>query len=337
MLTAFITGLQGQRLTDAERQFLRGTRPCGIILFSRNCSDPGQVQALIAEAKAAIGSDRVLVAVDQEGGRVQRLRPPQWGRLPAAAAIGAIYARDPGAGCLAARSIAHLAADELRRLGFTMNCAPVLDLPVAGAHAVISDRAYGTDPQAVAQLGRAVMNGLMAGGLVPVIKHIPGHGRATSDSHFDLPVVDTDLATLEATDFAPFRALNDAPAAMTAHVVFAALDSQRPASISTLVTQQVIRGSIGFGGLLLSDDLSMRALAGSLAARTNAVHAAGSDLALHCNGVFEEMEAVAAASPPLTGRSEERFERALAATATWEPLDRSAAEASLAEALSTLA
>lgn len=337
MLTAFITGLQGQRLTDAERQYLRSARPSGIILFARNCGDPDQVRALIAEAKTAIGSDRVLVAVDQEGGRVQRLRPPHWHRLPPAAAIGAIYDRDPAAGCRVARSIAHLAADELRRLGFNMNCAPVLDLPVTGAHAIISDRAYGTQSETVAQLGRAVMKGLMAGGVVPVIKHIPGHGRATSDSHFDLPVVDTDLAALEATDFAPFRALNDAPAAMTAHVVFTALDSQRPASISTLVTQQIIRGSIGFGGLLVSDDLSMRALEGSLATRTNAVHAAGSDLALHCNGVFAEMEAVAAASPALTGRSEERFERALAATATWEPLDRSAAEASLADALSTLA
>ena len=335
MLTAFMTGLHGQHLTDAERHYLRSARPAGIILFARNCDSPDQIRALVAEAKSAIGSDRILVAIDQEGGRVQRLRPPHWHRLPTAAALGRMYDSDPAAGCAAARSIAHLVAEELRGLGVNMNCAPVLDLPVAGAHAVISDRAYGIRPEHVARLGRAVMSGLISGGVVPVIKHIPGHGRATSDSHHDLPVVDTDLAILEVTDFAPFRALNDAPAAMTAHVVFTALDSRHPASISTLVTQQIIRGSIGFNGLLLSDDLSMRALAGSLEARARDVHAAGSDLALHCNGAMAEMEEVVAASPALTGHAEARFERALAVTATCEPLDLASAQSSLAEALST--
>lgn len=335
MLTAFMTGLQGHRLTDSERRYLRTARPAGIILFARNCESPDQIRALVDEAKSAIGSGRTLVAIDQEGGRVQRLRPPHWSQLPTAAALGRMYAIQPERGCAVARSIAHLVARELRGLGINMNCAPVLDLPVPGAHAVISDRAYGTTPEQAAKLGRAVMRGLIAGGVVPVIKHIPGHGRATSDSHHDLPVVETDLATLEMTDFAPFRALNDAPAAMTAHVVFTSLDSGHPASISTLVTQQIIRGSIGFNGLLLSDDLSMRALEGDLGARAQAVHAAGSDLALHCNGVMAEMEAVAAACPILTGHAEARYERALSITETCEPLDLAGAQASLAEALST--
>jgi beta-N-acetylhexosaminidase len=333
MRSAFITGLAGPVLTAQEAALLKAAQPCGIILFQRNIAAPDQVRRLVETARAAVGAADLLVLIDQEGGRVQRLRPPHWPNRPAAARYGAAHARDPEGAVRAARFAAGLAARELVALGINTSCAPVLDLPVAGGHDVIGDRAYGSTPERVIALGRAVAEGLLAGGVLPVIKHIPGHGRATKDSHHELPSVAVGRAELEASDFLPFRALADLPAAMTAHVVFAAIDAAAPASISERVTREVIRGSIGFDGLLLSDDLGMAALSGSLPERAQAVLRAGSDLALLCGGDFSEMQAVAAVMPALGGRARARFERACAAIGAAQALDVAAAEACLAEVL----
>jgi beta-N-acetylhexosaminidase len=316
MQKAFITGLSGPAITPAERAFLAAERPAGLILFARNCESPGQIRALVADFKAAVATDRVLIAVDQEGGRVQRLRPPIARELPAAARYGAVFERDPRLAVEAAHLVARLTAEELKAHGIDTCCAPVLDVPVPGAHDVIGDRAYGGALDGIVRLGRAVAEGLMAGGVLPVMKHIPGHGRALADSHLELPVVEAPPAVLAATDFVPFAALADLPAAMTAHVVFSGLDPGKPASISSRVTGDIIRARIGFDGLLMSDDLSMRALSGSLGERTVAVLSAGSDLALHCNGDLAEMQAVAAAAPALRGRAAQRFARALSVART---------------------
>jgi beta-N-acetylhexosaminidase len=333
MATAFITGLSGEVLTPAEKAFLRSAAPCGLILFTRNCRDHAQIRSLVADARAAIGSGDILVLIDQEGGRVQRLRPPLGRALPPAAAYACRYGEDPGSACEWARSAARLVAEDLKALSINTCCAPVLDVPVEGGHDVIGDRAYGTTPDQIAALGRAVAEGFLAGGMLPVVKHIPGHGRATEDSHHDLPVVAAPHDVLSVTDFAPFRALADMPAAMTAHVVFTALDPDAPASTSARVTRDIIRGEIGFDNLLMSDDLSMKALSGTLEARAEAVIRAGSDLALHCNGDLGEMEAVARSVPVLAGKSAERFERAIRLLERSQPFDVARAEASLAEAL----
>lgn len=334
--SALITGLEGTALTPGETDLLRDARPLGIILFARNLQSHDQIRRLVDAAKSAIGSGETLVLIDQEGGRVQRLRPPLGRALPPAAAYAACYAAGrPGDACADARAAARLVADDLRALGINTNCTPVLDLPVDGAHAIIGDRAYGTTVQQVVDLGRAVADGFMAGGVLPVIKHIPGHGRATMDSHLDLPVVDTPREELERTDFAPFAALRDIPAAMTAHVVFAALDPDQPASTSVGVTRDIIRGYIGYDGLLMSDDLGMHALRGSMRARAEAVIAAGSDVALHCSGVLEEMRAVADAVPDLDGDAARRSQRALDVLKTQEEYDCAAAESRLAAVLGT--
>jgi beta-N-acetylhexosaminidase len=336
VLSAFITALAGLDLTPGERSVLRQARPCGVILFARNIADPGQVQRLVQDAKASVGAD-ILVLVDQEGGRVQRLRPPHWRALPPAAAYAAIQAQDPATALDAARLVARLTAADLRVLGINTNCTPVLDVPVAGSHDIIGDRAYGSEPMQVAALGRAVAEGFLAGGVLPVAKHVPGHGRATADSHMSLPVVRTGRDELEATDFAPFRALSDLPAAMTAHVVFSAIDADRAASISPRVTEEIIRGSIGVDGLLMSDDLNMKALSGSVAERAAAVIAAGSDLALLCSGNLSETESVAGAVPALDGAALARYRRACAVFAQQQPFDVGQAEARLVEALHVLA
>ncbi|MEZ5843754.1 MAG: beta-N-acetylhexosaminidase [Hyphomicrobiaceae bacterium] len=330
--SAFITGLSGARLTDDECRFLSDARPAGIILFKRNCESPQQVAALVEAARDA-ACDDMLVLIDQEGGRVQRLGPPHWRALPSAAAFAGLHAVDPARARDAAWKVAWLTARDLTRLRITMNCAPVADLPVPGAHDIIGNRAYGTDVATVTSLARAVAEGLMAGGAVPVMKHIPGHGRAGADSHLALPVVATDRATLSATDFACFRALADLPAAMTAHVVFSDIDADQPASTSEIVIRDVIRTDIGFDGLLMSDDLSMKALAGPMRARAEAVIRAGSDLALHCNGDLSEMHDVAAGAPPLAGRSAQRFAACLAITRRYNPYDGRKAEAALASML----
>jgi beta-N-acetylhexosaminidase len=333
MRTAFITGLSGEILAPPEARFLKSAAPCGLILFTRNCRDPEQIRRLLADAKEAIGSDEILVLIDQEGGRVQRLRPPLGRALPPARAYGRLFERDPERASRVAFLAARLLAEDLIALGINTNCAPVLDVPVPGAHAIIGDRAYSTIPGIVARLGRAVADGFRAGGVLPVIKHIPGHGRATKDSHLDLPIVANPRAELSATDFAPFQDLADMPAAMTAHVVFTTIDSERPASTSPTVTREVIRSEIAFDGLLMSDDLSMQALSGSLRARAEAVIAAGSDLALHCNGDLAEMEAAAAGVPVLAGKALLRYEKALRGLERCESFDSAAAETGLQEVL----
>jgi beta-N-acetylhexosaminidase len=328
--SAFITGLAGETLGHGERVLLSATRPAGIILFARNCTSPDQIKVLVADAKAAIGADDVLVLIDQEGGRVRRLRPPHWRELPSAAAYAALYATDPAGALDAARLAARLTADDLRALGINTNCAPVLDVPVAGAHDIIGDRAYGIAWPQIASLGRSVAEGFMDGGVVPVIKHIPGHGRAIADSHLELPTVTAARADLEASCFAPFHALRDMPAAMTAHVVFSAIDPAAPASTSALVTEDVIRGKIGFDGLLMSDDLGMKALTGPFTNRATAVIRAGSDVALHCGGDLAEMEAVAAGVPALQAAALRRFERCIDITRRSKPFDQAAAIGALA-------
>jgi beta-N-acetylhexosaminidase len=318
---ALIVGLGGPLLTPGERAYLAAVDPWGVILFARNVADPLQLRRLTAAIRDAIGRPDAPILVDQEGGRVQRLGPPNWPAYPSAGVIARLHGRDPAAGLEAARLAARLIASDLTRVGITVACLPVLDLPVAGADAVIGERAYGSDAGAVAALGRAAAEGVLAGGCLPVIKHIPGHGRARCDSHFELPRVETPAGILARTDFAPFRALSDMPLAMTAHVVFSAIDPNLPATVSPAIIGRVIRGEIGFDGLLMSDDLSMGALAGSIGERACRAIEAGCDVALHCSGDGAEMAALAASVPPLAGRSLERARRALACAREPEAVD----------------
>ncbi|OYY62989.1 MAG: beta-N-acetylhexosaminidase [Rhizobiales bacterium 35-66-30] len=301
---AFIVGLAGPRLLPQEREFLRARAPWGLILFARNVETPDQVRLLVAEARDALGW-HAPVLIDQEGGRVQRLRPPYWPEYPPAEAFGVLYGR-------AVRLNSRLIAADLSDLGIDVDCLPVADLRLPEGHGIIGNRAYGETPAQVAALARAAAGGLLDGGVLPVVKHIPGHGRARVDSHEHLPVVDTDRAELERTDFAAFRPLAHLPLAMTAHVVYAALDAERPATTSRLVMDEIIRGFIGFSGLVMSDDLSMGALSGSVGERAAASIAAGCDMLLHCNGKLEEMAEVADNAPPLAGLAAERGDRALA-------------------------
>ncbi|HZR86470.1 MAG TPA: beta-N-acetylhexosaminidase [Bradyrhizobium sp.] len=329
MTKAFITGIAGISLTAAERDFIAAERPWGFILFKRNVETPAQVTSLIGELRRAVGRPEAPVLVDQEGGRVQRLAPPHWPVYPAGAVFGRLYDIDSALGLKAARLSARLIADDLGQLGITVDCLPLADVPVAGADAVIGDRAYGTDPAKVAAIARAVTEGLEEGGILPVLKHIPGHGRATADTHFRLPTVDTDKNELERTDFAAFRPLSDLPMAMTAHVVFSAFDAAHPATTSATMIAQVIRGVIGFQGLLMSDDVSMNALAGSVAERTRAIVAAGCDMVLHCNGKLDEMREVAQNTPQLSGPAKVRADAALASRRAARPFDRTAARSEL--------
>jgi beta-N-acetylhexosaminidase len=324
--------LSGTTLGDAERRLLAEARPAGLILFARNCTDPTQVRALVDDARAAIAAP-ALVLIDQEGGRVRRLRPPHWRDLPPAAAYAALHERDSELACCAARLSARLTAADLLALGIDTNCAPVLDVPVPGAHDIIGDRAYGRTVPVIVALGRAVAEGYLAGGVLPVIKHIPGHGRATADSHLELPVVSTPRSELDATDFAPFRALADMPVAMTAHVVYCDIDAERPASTSPHVVGDVIRRDIGFDGLLMCDDLGMRALSGTVRERTAAVMVAGCDLALHCSGILAEMEEALAALPALSAKAADRLDHAFSLTGKASDFDVADAEALLAKAL----
>src|ERR1700730_10788773 len=326
---AFITGVSGPELSAEEREFIRNERPWGFILFKRNVESPTQVIQLIQELRKELNQPEAPVLVDQEGGRVQRLRPPHWPLYPAGAVLGRLYDIDPALGLSAARLSARRIAADLSDLGITVDCLPVADLPVAGADDVIGDRAYGAEPAKVASIARAVSDGLEQGGVLPVLKHIPGHGRATADSHLSLPKVDTPKAELERTDFAAFQSLADLPMAMTAHVVFSALDPAHPATTSATIIEQVIRGVIGFQGLLMSDDVSMNALAGSIAERTRALFAAGCDMALYCNGKLDEMREVVRATPELSGNALQRAHRALASRRAPQAFDRLAARAEL--------
>ncbi len=323
---AFITGLSGLELSAEEREFIGSERPWGFILFKRNIDTPAQVIRLIRESRNALGEPGTPVLIDQEGGRVQRFGPPHWPAYPAGAVFGVLYDIDPPLGLTAARLSARLIAADLIETGVTVDCLPLADVPVAGADAVIGNRAYGTEPGKVAAIARAVTEGLELGGILPVLKHIPGHGRAAADTHFRLPVVDTPKAELERTVFAAFQPLADLP---MAHVVFSALDPAHPATTSATIIEQVIRGVIGFQGLLMSDDVSMNALAGSIAERTRAIFAAGCDMVLHCNGKLDEMREVAAETPELSGKALERARRALASRQAPQAFDRLAARAEL--------
>jgi beta-N-acetylhexosaminidase len=326
---AFITGLAGTSITSDERAFLRAATPWGLILFKRNIGATAQVSALVSEFRELVAADAP-VLIDQEGGRVQRLGPPQWPAYPPGAAYGRLYDRDPALGRAAAQLGARLIAADLSALGITVDCLPLADVPVRGADAVIGDRAYGDNPSKVATIATAIAEGLADGGVLPVLKHLPGHGRATADSHLKLPIVDTDRATLESSDFAAFRPLAGLPLGMTAHVVFTAIDHELPATTSATIIGQVIRGFIGFDGVLMSDDISMGALSGTLAERTQAALAAGCDMALHCNGNLPEMEAVAGAAPALSGLAARRAKAALAVRRPPAPLDVAAARAEFA-------
>jgi len=335
-LRAFICGCQGERLRPGERAFLREARPCGLILFRRNCRSPEQILALMDSFRETVGSEDAFVLVDQEGGRVQRLGPPLWRAYPPASAFAALYRKNRKHGLAAARACAELMGRDLAALGIDVDCAPVLDVPVSGAHDVIGDRAYGDAPGQVGALGRAVAEGLLRAGVLPVVKHIPGHGRARADSHKTLPRIDADLDTLRMTDFAPFAALRDMPMAMTAHVLLPAVDAQRPVSVSPEAVRRIIRGEIGFDGLLMSDDIGMKALSGRSARKAEAVLKAGCDVVLHCNGVRREMEAVAAVTPLLAGASLDRFRAARARIAPAQTFDAQQAETHLRKALAVL-
>jgi beta-N-acetylhexosaminidase len=326
---AFITGVSGLELNADEREFIRAERPWGFILFKRNIETPEQVAHLVQELRKSVGEADAPVLIDQEGGRVQRLGPPHWPVYPPGAVFDTLYDIDPALGLTAARLSSRLIAADLADLGITVDCLPLADVPVAGADAVIGNRAYGTEPGKVAAIARAVTEGLEQGGVLPVLKHIPGHGRATADTHFRLPQVDTSKKELERTDFAAFQPLADLPMAMTAHVVFSALDPAHPATTSATIIEQVIRGVIGFQGLLMSDDVSMNALSGSIAERTRAIFAAGCDVVLHCNGKLDEMREVAAQTPELSGKALQRARRALASRRAPQPFDRVAARAEL--------
>jgi beta-N-acetylhexosaminidase len=330
MTRAFIAGVSGPTLTAEERAFLREAAPWGLILFTRNIDNPDQVRALTRDFRDAVGRADAPVLIDQEGGRVQRLGPPQWPAYPPGAAYGRLYDHNAAAGLAAARLGARLIAADLVALGIDVDCLPLADVPVPGADSVIGDRAYGETPDKVAAIANAVTEGLMQGGVLPVLKHIPGHGRATADSHHRLPVVATERAILEKTDFQAFRPLARLPLAMTAHVVFSAIDGE-PATTSATIIGQVIRDSIGFAGALMSDDISMGALSGTISERTRRAFTAGCDLVLHCNGCLDEMRAVATESPHLSGEGGRRAAAALAARRPADDIDLMAARATFAE------
>jgi len=324
---ALILGCSGWAITETERRLFAATNPLGFILFGRNIDTPDQVRALVAALRESVGRADAPVLIDQEGGRVQRLKPPYWRKAPPGAPFAALADHDRDAAKEALRLNFRLIGRELADLGIDVDCAPVLDVPVLGAHDVIGDRAYGTDPAMVADLARDVIDGLLDEGVLPIVKHIPGHGRATVDSHVDLPVVEESAAILEANDFVPFRALSDAPWGMTAHVVYTAFDRDRPATTSPIVIGEVIRGRLGFDGVLLSDDLSMKALGGRFEDRSNDSLDAGCDIVLHCNGDMDEMAALARVARPLTDRALERLARAEARRRRPEPFDIAVAQA----------
>jgi beta-N-acetylhexosaminidase len=333
MAKAVIFGCAGLVLSREEARFFRETDPVGFILFARNLSERAQIIDLIKSLRETIGRTNAPILIDQEGGRVARLRPPQWRTCAAAARYASLYEMDPDSAVEASRLNGRLMGAELADLGFSVNCAPVLDLRFPGAHEVVGDRAYGATPEQAATLGRALAEGLLLAGIIPVIKHIPGHGRATIDSHFALPQVQASWRELEATDFEPFRRLRDMPWAMTAHVLFEAIDPVRPASLSPDVVGEVIRGSIGFDGLLLCDDLSMAALGGPIGARARDAIAAGCDIALHCNGKMDEMLPIAEAVPELSEMGAARLARGQARCPAPRPFDRASEEARLAALL----
>ena len=332
--SACILGCAGLTLSREETAFFRDVKPWGFILFARNIDTPDQVRALVGALRETVGRADAPVLIDQEGGRVQRLKPPHWPVYPPGRVYGQLVGNDPLLKREITRLGARLIAHDLASLGINVDCVPVLDVPDPEGHEIIGDRAYGQTPEEVARLGRAAAEGLIAGGVLPVIKHIPGHGRAKADSHLELPVVDAGYDELEARDFAPFRVLSDMPMAMTAHVIYSAIDPRRPVTTSKKAIRKVIRGAIGYDGLVMSDDLSMKALSGDFTERAEQSLAAGCDVVLHCNGDMAEMKAVVRGTGALKGQAGRRADAALRRLARdVEPLDVEAARARFAAAL----
>ena len=310
-MQAAIYGMSGLALTDEERAFFRSAKPAGFILFARNCENQEQLRALTDTLRDLTGRDDLPILIDQEGGRVARMKPPVWPSFPAGEPFARLYATAPSSAIEAARSNARAIALTLKAAGINVNCLPVLDVRQPDADAIIGDRALGSDPMQVAALGRAVLDGMASAGVVGVIKHIPGHGRALCDSHLARPLVDASTQELE-IDLEPFERLRHAPMAMVAHVVYSAWDSERPASVSPTVVQAIIRERIGFDGWLMSDDIKMEALSGTPGERAAAAVKAGCDVALHCSGIMAEMVSVAEVTPPMTVEGEARLARAMA-------------------------
>jgi len=319
---AFITGIAGMELAAQEKEFIAAHRPWGFILFGRNIDGADQLCRLTDSIRELMSYDNVPILIDQEGGKVRRLRPPLVADYPAAAQIGALYTQDEQAGLRAAWLMSRLHAFDLRRFGINVNCLPVLDVLIDGAHEAIGSRSYGGDARMVTKLGKAAAQGLLAGGVLPVMKHIPGQGRAVADTHFDIAHIDASLDELRCHDFAPFQQMNNLPMAMNSHVIYDAVDKDNPATFSSRLVKEIIRGEIGFGGLLMSDDIGMNALSGSFTQRTQRCFAAGFDLVLHCSGVMEQMCEVAAVSPVLVGQARQRAQAALASL---QPADNSQA------------
>ncbi|CAN7245500.1 beta-N-acetylhexosaminidase [Phenylobacterium sp. LjRoot225] len=331
---ACILGCLSTTLSREETAFFRDVKPWGFILFARNVETPDQVRRLVDALRETVGRDDAPVLIDQEGGRVQRLKPPHWPVYPPGRVYGQLAGNDPLLKREITRLGARLIAHDLASLGINVDCVPVLDVPDPQGHEIIGDRAYGQTPDEVAYLGRAAAEGLIAGGVLPVIKHIPGHGRAKADSHLELPVVDASYDELDARDFAPFRVLSDMPMAMTAHVIYSAIDPKRPATTSKKAMRKVIRGAIGYDGLVMSDDLSMKALSGDFGERAEQALAAGCDVVLHCNGDMDEMKAVVDGTGALKGHAKRRALAALGRLARVpEPLDLDEARARFAAAL----
>ena len=335
-VSSAIYGLQGLTLSPDEKAFFRDADPWGFILFARNVEGVRQLSRLTMELRDCVGRDAPIL-IDQEGGRVARLRPPTWRAAPAAERFAELFQKDEEQAIEATRINHRLLAHELRTVGIDVDCAPCIDLRIDGADAIIGDRAFGRTPEPIIHLGRAAMEGLMAGGVAPIIKHIPGHGRAKADSHLELPVVPEEHGFLSETDFAPFKALADAPMAMTAHIVYADIDDGYPATQSAEVIGSVIRGEIGFDGLLMTDDLSMKALTGTFRERGEASLKAGCDMLLHCNGDMAEMQAVAEGARALDGKALERALKAEAARDTIEEFDPEEAESRLNALLAPVA
>lgn len=334
--TAAIVGVAGLQLSDGERQLFCETKPLGFILFARNCDSPDQIRLLIQSLRETVDDGNAPVLIDQEGGRVTRLKPPTWPSICAARPIGELARIDLEKGQEAAWLQARLIAADLSSLGITVNCAPVLDLRFPGQTEAIGDRAFSGDPSLVSVLGRAAIEGYLAGGILPVIKHMPGHGRAMVDSHLSLPRVEADLCVLREEDWQPFKACVDhAPFGMTAHILFQALDGDRPATQSKRIINEIIRGEIGFKGALFTDDLSMEALGGSLDRRAAEAIEAGCDLAVHCNGDFEEMSQVLAVSGTLQGEAQARVNQALDCRSAPLPFDAGDGRARLDRLLGT--
>ncbi|MBV8407134.1 MAG: beta-N-acetylhexosaminidase [Alphaproteobacteria bacterium] len=306
---AAILSCVGPAVTADERMFFREVDPLGFILFGRHIETPDQTRRLVDELRSCVARADAPVLVDQEGGRVVRLKPPHWRRAPPARLFGELYDRDRERGLEAVALNSRLLAADLASIGADVDCMPVLDLTLPETHAAIGDRSYGPRPEAVAALGRAAAEALLAEGVMPIIKHMPGHGRATVDSHRGLPRVDASREVLERTDFLPFKLLSDLPWGMTAHLLFEAVDPDAPVTISARAVKEVIRGHIGFDGLLVSDDLSMQALGGTLGERASRALAAGCDIALHCNGRMDEMTNIVARIGPMTDAAEQRFQR----------------------------